>query len=81
MTTKGLPRKQVIVLMSRDNTAKFMKESFQHVSNINRALRNVKSDVLVDFIHSDQLGIMVITCKVAFPSDLQIIENYVKKIY
>ena len=66
--------------MNGNNIMKFMKESSLHVSNINRALRNAKLDILVDFICSDQLGITVITCKVAFPSNLQIIENYVKSV-
>ena len=35
---------------------------------------------MVDFIHSDQLGIMVVTYKVIFLSDLQLIENYIKSI-
>ena len=33
---------------------------------------------MVDFIHSNPLGIMVVTNKVSLPSDLLIIENYVK---
>jgi len=50
MTMKGLSRKHIIILMSNDNNMKFMKNSSMHVANINRALRNVKSKVLVDFI-------------------------------
>ena len=67
MTTKDLSRKQVIIPINRDNTVKFMKESSQHVSNINRILKNAKSDVLVDFIQSDQLGITIVICKVISP--------------
>jgi len=80
MTTKSLSRKQVIVLMNGDNILKFMKKSSLHISNINRALRNIKSNVLVDFIHSDHLGITIVTCKVALSSNLQVIENYVKSV-
>ena len=50
MTTKEISRKQIIILMSSDNIAKFMINSSLHVTNINRLLRNVKSEVLVDFI-------------------------------
>ena len=78
MTTKGLSRKHVIILMSSGNITKFMKNSSLHVTNINRSLRNVKSEVLADFIQSDPLGIMVVTNKVALQLDLQIIEHYVK---
>ena len=80
MTTKGPSRKQIIVLMNGDNIMKFMKESSYHVSNINRALRNIKSNVLVNFIYSDLLGIMVVTCKVTSLSDLQVIKNYIKNV-
>ena len=48
--TKGLFRKQIITLMSSDSTKKFMKNSSLHVVNINKSLRNVKLEVLVDFI-------------------------------
>jgi len=78
MTTKGPFRKQVIIPMGNDNISNFMKNSSVHVSNINRSLRNVKSEVLVNFICSDPLGIMIVTNKVSLQSDLLIIENYVK---
>ena len=66
--------------MNSNNTAKFMKDSSLYVTNINRSLRNVKSEVLVDFILSNQLGVIVVTCKVVSQSDLYIIENYVKNV-
>ena len=50
MTTKGLLRKQVIIPMNGDNTVNFMKESSKHIFNMNRNLKNAKSEVLVDFI-------------------------------
>jgi len=78
MTTKGPSRKQVIIPMGNDNIIKFMKNSLIHVANLNRNLRNAKSEVLVDFICSDLLKIIVVTNKVSLSSDLLIIENYVK---
>ena len=53
MTTKEPSRKQIIILMNSENTMKFMKNSFLYVANINKSLRNAKSEVLVDFIQSD----------------------------
>jgi len=47
---KGLSRKYIIISMSNDNNIKFMKNSSIYVTNINRVLRNIKSEVLVDFI-------------------------------
>ena len=78
MMTKGPSRKQVIVLISSDNNSNFMKNSALHVANINRQLQNAKSEVLVNYIHSDLLGTTVITNKVSQQSDLQIIDQYVK---
>ena len=64
--------------MSSKNTMKFMKNSSLYVTNINRSLRNVKLEVLVKFIQSDQMVIIVITSKVVLQLDLLIIENYIK---
>ena len=80
MTTKGPSRKQVIIPMNRDNVSSFMKNSSLHVANINRNLQNTKSDVLVDYLCSDNSGITVITNKVVQQSDMSIIDNYVKNL-
>ena len=64
--------------MGNDNISNFMKNFLVYVFNINRFFRNTKSKVLVDFIHFDPLGIMIVTNKVSLQSDLLIIENYVK---
>ena len=78
MTTKGPSRKQVIISMGGDNVISFMKNLSLHVANLNRTLRNSKSEVLVDYIRFKNSGIMVITNKVALQSDPFIINNYVK---
>ena len=80
MTIKGPSRKQVIIPMNSDNIMRFMKKSNLYVSNLNRALRNIKSNVLVNFIHLDLLDITIITYKIASTYDLQVIKNYVKSV-
>ena len=50
MTTKGLSRKQVIILMSKENVDSFIKNSSLHVTSMNRQFRNAKSEILVDYI-------------------------------
>ena len=80
MTTKGLSRKQVIVLMNSDNKAKSMEESSSHISNLNRALKNIKLEVIVNFVQLDTIGITIVTNKVALFLGLQTIENYIKNI-
>ena len=74
MMTKGPSRKYVIIPMSSNNNMKFMKNSFIYITNMNRSLRNIKSEVLVDFIHSKPIDIMVVTNKMSLQLDLQIIE-------
>ena len=63
-TTKGPSRKQIIIPMSSGNISSFMKNSSLHVANINRDLHNAKMDILVDYIHSDSNGLVIITNKV-----------------
>jgi len=78
MTTKGPSRKQIIVPISSDNNNSVMKNSVAHVANINKLLRNTKSEVSVDYICSDPIGISIVTNKVALQLDLQIIDQYMK---
>ena len=47
ITTKELSQKQVIVSMNSDNANNFIKDSSSHVTNINRALKNIKSEVML----------------------------------
>ena len=77
-TTKGPSRKQIIIPMSSGNILSFMKNSSLHVANINRELHNAKTDILVDYIRSDSVGLIIITNKVGRQSDLSIIDNYIK---
>ena len=78
MIIKGLSRKQVIIPMSNKNKLKFIEVSSTHVTNLNRALKNIKSEVMADFICIDQTGIIIVTNKVASPLDLQTIKKYIK---
>ena len=79
MTMKSPSRKQIIVPMSRDNSAAFLKNSSAHISNLNRLLGNAKTEVIVDFIRSDSIRLVIATNKVVIQSDLQIIHQYIKK--
>ena len=51
-----------------------------HIADLNRSLKNIKSDVIVDYIQLELIGITIITNKVALSLNLQVIENYVKNI-
>ena len=51
-----------------------------HVSNINRLLKGVKSEIFIEFIHSNNKRLLITTNKVAVISNLNIIEKYIKNL-
>ena len=55
-----------------------MESSSTHITNLNRALKNIKSEVIVDFIHMNQAGITIVINKVTSSLNLQMRERYVK---
>ena len=64
MTIKGPSRKQVIIPMSKENIDSFMKNSSFHVANINWQFHNAKSEILINYICAEPLGITIVTNKV-----------------
>ena len=78
MTIKDSLYKQVIVPMDSDNIVKFMFSSNDHVININRLLKNIKSECKADYIRAEKSGIIIITDRVILLLDLQTIEKYIK---
>jgi len=50
MTIKGSSRKQIIIPMSEVNARTIALQANVHISNINRLLKEVKSEVSADFI-------------------------------
>lgn len=76
--TKDHSRKQVIVPMNNNNKTKFIEDSNNHITNLNRVLKNIKSEIMVDFVWLENSSITIITKKVAPALDLQTIKNYIK---
>ena len=66
--------------MSLGTSRKFMVLSNKHVSNINKALKDIKSDILADFIQVNNKGLKITTNKVISTLDLSIIEKYIKNV-
>jgi len=64
--------------MNNDLGKRFIKDLATHVTNINCALKNIKSNVCADFICADNKGIIITTNNIVSNSDLQEIEKYVK---
>ena len=78
MITKKPPRKQVAIFMNSNNVKKIIAKSNVYIFNINKLLREVKSNILADFINFNNKDIIIITNKVATFSDFNIMEKYVK---
>jgi len=55
-----------------------MTLSNSHITNLNKVLKNTKSDIIVDFVHSNQHGLIITINKVTSLLNLYTIENYVK---
>ena len=80
MMTKGPSRKQIIILMNINNAERVMLQSNVYIININRLLKDVKSEISADYIHSDNKRIVITTNKAAIFSDLNIMEKYIKEL-
>jgi len=78
--TKGPSHKQVIISMNKDNIDEIMTSSSVHITNINRALRNIKSKIIVDYIHLESTGITIVSNPVTSSSDLYVIGNYINNV-
>ena len=50
MTTRGPSRKQIIIPMAKLNAELIVNSAYQYVVNINKYLKNIKSDIITDFI-------------------------------
>jgi len=51
-----------------------------YIANINRLLKEVKSNISADYICSNSKEIIIITNKIAITLDQNIIEKYMKKL-
>ena len=78
--TKDPSRKQIIILMILQISKRIMVKLNKHIANINRAFEDIKSDIVANFIHVDNRGMVITTNKIATNSDLDIIEKYIENI-
>ena len=70
MITKRLPCKQIIVPIGNHNITKFMASSSSYVVNLNKAFKNIKSEVIVNYVCSEPIGITIVTNKIVLSLDL-----------
>ena len=52
----------------------------KYVANINRLLKDIKLDIMANFIQVDNRGLVIITDKIAAISNLNTIKQYIKNI-
>ena len=78
MTTKDPSHKQIIIPMNEKNTINFVKDSGAHISNINRNLKNIKLDIMANFICIENKEVVIVTNKIVSTLNLQTIKKYIK---
>jgi len=66
--------------MSANNSEAIISQANAYILNINKFLKSVKSEVSADFIYFNNKGIIITTNKAAAPSNLNIVEMYVKEL-
>lgn len=78
MTTKGLSRRQINTLISNDYILNFIKSFGSYITNLNSIFKNIKLEIVAEFVQSDQYRIIITTNKITLLSNLYIIENYIR---
>jgi len=64
--------------MSTNNLEVIISQANKHITNISCLLKDIKSEILANFIHSNNKEVIIITNKATSISVLEIIEKYVK---
>jgi len=80
MTTREQSRREVIIPMTKANAELIVNSAHIHVSNVNKCLKNSKSDTFADFIRFNINGIIITTNKLASDLNLSTIEKYLKNV-
>ena len=66
--------------MTKSNVELIMKSAHKHIANINECLKKSNSDIIADFIHLSNNGIIITTNCPANVTELSRIKNFLKKI-
>jgi len=80
MTTNDPSYRQIIIPIDLKNSAKILSKSAEHITNINSALRSIKSYIIIDFIYSNHSGLIVITNNIVSALDLNTVKKYIKSV-
>ena len=66
--------------MSAINSEAIVLQAKTYISNINRLLKSVKSEISTKFIYFENRRIIITTNEVVVSSDLNIVERYIKEL-
>jgi len=80
MTIKSPLRKQIIILMNKNNSKVIGNFANFHISNINKCLKKTKLNTIADFIWVEDNRTIITTNKALTTQDMSIIEIYLKEI-
>jgi len=80
MTTRGPSRKKVIIPMAKHIAELIVNSAHTHITNINKCLKNSKSNIVANFIYITNNEIVITTNKPANDLNLSTIEKYLKSI-
>ena len=78
ITTKEPSRKQVIIPIVKSNAELIINSTNQHITNINKSLKEIKSDIHANFICIINNRVIITINKIVNASDLKIIEKCIK---
>ena len=77
---RKLSKKQIIIPIAKLNAELIINLANIHISNVNKCLNKIKSDIIADFIYLTNNGIIITMNKLVNASDLSTIEKYLKNI-
>ena len=80
MMTREPSRKEVIILMVKHIAELIVNSAHIYITNVNKCLKNSKSDIITDFIRSTNNEIIITINKPANNLNLSTIEKYLKNI-
>ena len=80
MTTRRQSKREVIIPMTKSNAELIVNSAHTHISNINKCLKNSKSNIFADFIRVNINEIIITMNSPASDLDLSTIKKYLKNV-
>jgi len=68
------------VPISSNNTDRIIVKSNEHIANINKSLKRIKSDIFANYIWLDNRDIVITTDRVVVKLGMKVVEKYMKNL-